>query len=745
MDHLAEYDLFIDESGTFMETSTVPAKRTEALQQGRQFPSQLAGLLAPRGSLTEGAAKQVRNRALAAVGLPSQPVHGNELLRAVGKERYDRFVAELVTEVRRKGWQPIRLVNREQVRYGDRVAAYTHLVAELILRVCQQRRLEGAGTIILRVFAARVRLGETPAGEIVPLLREEYLRRIREYLGFAAVRGGLARAAGAWRLEDLHLRSGKDDPELHLCDVLSHASHDDFRPVQPETARALREAFGPYDFSLSYLEVIERVDQQLAADALGLAVVSLAERVCGEAMSDELRHSARKRLDEIRTRLARLGAPARDQHLALLSGWLEQTIEARRAVELGDRLSTWLLDELVTPVGKSLSGGPEAGSLDWFAYALRTWILTAANHRGALRDARRQIGAMEKLLPALAGRWEHATLLMRGLVAQGVHLTDCFEHDAASKRMEVAAKYYGELGSLFHVVMPDVFPERVRSDLHGRVLGTWLQGEVLAGLCRADASRLDHARRLSEQAIDEFPAEAEKERQYQYRSQLEAAAGNFAEARVYLALSFRLRADSHEAIASAVAALAEQSPFAEGFAQLHWFRLGVTACLDGNQEEANAFLAAVDHAGALDWRWSRADGPTDYPAHGILRRAAVLRGLRGEAELAVANLRRLAHLLSGKQAAHFVLQTVRLAAHAETATVLASRQSKTTRRLLDSTAKDCPGLKQLLALLQAEIAAAFPGIWRAFSDWPPVVDATLRGNLPAEAQQLSRLARRVGY
>ena len=70
------YDLFLDESGTFMETSTVPAERTEALQQNRLFPSQLAGLIAPRGALTEGTAKQVRNRALAVIGLSPQPVHG---------------------------------------------------------------------------------------------------------------------------------------------------------------------------------------------------------------------------------------------------------------------------------------------------------------------------------------------------------------------------------------------------------------------------------------------------------------------------------------------------------------------------------------------------------------------------------------------------------------------------------------------------------------------------------------------
>ena len=31
-----------------------------------------------------------------------------------------------------RGWQPIRVVNRERVRYGDRVTTYTNLVAELV-------------------------------------------------------------------------------------------------------------------------------------------------------------------------------------------------------------------------------------------------------------------------------------------------------------------------------------------------------------------------------------------------------------------------------------------------------------------------------------------------------------------------------------------------------------------------------------------------------------------------------------
>ena len=430
MNQPTAYDLHLDESGTFTETSTDPAEQAEALRQPRRFASQLAGLLVPRGELIPGKAREVLNDALKAAGLPPQPVHAHDLPRS----SYDTVVSAVIERLRRRDWQPVRLVNRERVRYGDRVATYTHLVAELVLRICQQKAKEGTSRISLRLYAGSVWLYQTPAGQDVFLERDKYLERIRGYLGFAAVRRGLALAEAAWRLEDLHIRSGRKDPEIQLCDVLSHASHDDCHPCQePGTARALLESFAPYDFSLTFLKLIERVDQQLAGDALGLAMVSLAEEFCGETMKDDLRAAAGQRLEDVHARLAALGTPARDQHLALMSVWLEQIIEIQRAVELGYRLSNWLRDEVATPVIRMLADGPEARSLDWFAYALSSWTLTAANHRGALSDAQGQMRAMEQLLPTLAGQWEHATLLMRGLIAQGVHLTDCFEHEAASR------------------------------------------------------------------------------------------------------------------------------------------------------------------------------------------------------------------------------------------------------------------------------------------------------------------------
>jgi hypothetical protein len=735
-----DYDLFLDESGTFMETSTVPAEQTEAFKQNRLFPSQLAGLLAPRGALTESTAKQVRNRALAAIGLSPQPVHGNELLRSVGKERYNRFVMELVADQQRKGWQPVRLVNRERVRYGDRVATYTNLVAELVLRVCQQKLKEGQPRVSLRLYCARVKLGETPNGTLEFLDRKEYLRRVTEYLGFAAVRRGLPQEAASWRVDDLHIRSGKDDPELHLCDVISHASHDEFSPCEPATAEVLRAAFGAWDFTLVMRELLDRVDHHLADGAFALAIIALAERLIQGDLDPDLDQGARQRLVDVVERLASHSGLARDPHLNILVSWLEQIIELQRSSELGFRLARWLLVEVEQPLRQQLSDVAAGKDLDWFAYALHTWALTASNHRGALGDAAAEAKALEGLIPTLAGQWEHATLLMRGLVAEAVHRTDCFDYDAVCARMGIVADYYCQLGELFNAALPEIFPIRVRSDLCGRVLGTWLQSEIFAGL--QDPQRLVTARRLSERAIDEFPAEADKERQYQYRSQLETAAGCFDEARKYLARGLRIKEASHAALAEAITSLGDQAKMVQGFALLHWLRLGVTAIMNGAAEESAGFLAAVTTSGLLEGPWCRGE-LTDYPVHGILRRVAVVRAVRRETGAALSALERLGEILEGDPTERVVLQALRLAAHAEVASLLP--QGKRARRCLDNPAPGAPGLLQLLEEMAARTQETLPSVWRMFERWPPAVVQALRAET-AEAgrAELLRLARLLG-
>jgi hypothetical protein len=273
------------------------------------------------------------------------------------------------------------------------------------------------------------------------------------------------------------------------------------------------------------------------------------------------------------------------------------------------------------------------------------------------------------------------------------------------------------------------------------VLGTWLQAEILAGL--EDPQRLVTARRLSEQATDEFVAEEDKQRQYQYRSQLETAAGCFEAARTYLARGLGIKEDSHAALAEAISSLGGQAKMLQGFALLHWFRLGVDATVNGNDGERASFLAAVSASGLLEGPWCQGE-PTDYPVHGILRRVAVVRAVRRETDAALAALRRLDKILDSDPMERVVLQAIRLAAHAEVASFL--RQSKQSRRCLDNSEPDAPGLLQLLKAMAARTRETFPSVWRMFVRWPGVVEQALTvETAEAGRAELLRLARLIGY
>src|SRR5688500_15421769 len=68
---ISEFDHYLDESGSFMENSKDKFERAIDDQDNpRKFPSQLAGLLVPRGALTEDKAEEILERCHNTVGWP---------------------------------------------------------------------------------------------------------------------------------------------------------------------------------------------------------------------------------------------------------------------------------------------------------------------------------------------------------------------------------------------------------------------------------------------------------------------------------------------------------------------------------------------------------------------------------------------------------------------------------------------------------------------------------------------------
>ena len=731
-----EFDLYLDESGTFTETSTNPNERAENRKQGQRFPSQLVGVLIPRGQLTETTARKVLEASFNAAGLIlGSEVHGADLPRG---DSYDALIKGLVAQVSAKQWQPIRLINQEGVSYGDRISTYTNMVAELVLRICEQKSREGIPEISLRLFYASVKLGENADGSPIFLEQKEYSKRLQEYLAFLAVRRGLAIQSSHWKIEHLEWGSGRTWPELQICDLISNASHNNYRKCGEEASAALRDAFGAYDYSMVVRLVLEQADQLVQDGSLGLALRGLAERLIQDDGGGEVRREARQRLDQILEKLSRFTAPPRNAQLALLTGWLEQLINQQRSLDLGYRLTLWLQKEVNAPLRARL-GESVSHTLTWFSYALHFWALTACNHKGDLVNARKEAKALEQLVPDLAGQWEHVSLLMEGLVAQAVHQTDCLEYDEASKRMELVANYYRDLSSLFADAFPEVFPECVRSDLRGKALGTWLQNEIYAG--SYDLARLTKAREISEQAIEEFSFLCDNERQYQYRCQLDTVAGNFQVAREYLARSLHLDDTSHSTIAREINTLDGVS---QGFALLHWLRLGTACYLSGDKLEWEDFASALKQSKLLNSPWCKGEASDDYPTHGILRRVALITAIQGERNnAALGRLRNLDPIKKGSM----VLGIIQLATYAEVAALTWQTEPSQAQRLLDCDDRDRLGLKQLLKAMSEQSRDLFPSVWQITQSWSNVLKRVIE---PENANENVRefllgLGRTVNY
>ncbi len=756
-----EYDLYLDESGRFAEGSSNPSERT--LSRGQSGASQLVGLLVPRNTGYEAAAEIVERANRRARFRPGTVIHAHDII----EKSYPDYlkVADVIIRglQRQPNWQLLRLVNVEKISYYDRATTYPNLVAELMLRTFQQKSKENPDTRIgIRLVDPKYKLEKRKP----PLSADEYRKRVTEYLGFAEVRYGLARERRNWRFDNVIEEEYADARAVQICDVISHASADKFQRIKNhrDLIQIVMRRLGDYDFTLTIRELFERVDELDKEHSFGVALMILAETLVHAPHSTtedkEFAAKLEARLNHIIGRLSRMDFRGRDPQLALLVGWLDQLVGQQRLLEKGYEIAHWLLQHVEAPLRAQLIPHKDDATLDWFAYSLRRWALTACNHKGVLLKGQAEMEAMRSLQPSVATQWERIPLVMDGLIAQAVHYTDCFEFDKASQRMRFVADSLKMQSNRFHELMPHDFPEKLRFDLRARALGTLVQSEVFAGA--TDPARLQSARRGSEEAIAEFNSFSDRTRQYQYRCHLETVARDFATARKYLVRSLEGTDKepalySHNKIADLIQEKSADPEWKSEFALLHWLRIGAYACLDAHEasnralavgsiaeeyptsfslshrgtedrehpavqstnppidSEPDDFLTALDrseqlNSGACQGRLS------DYPAHSILRFVAIINAARGNFDDSLLALQRL-HALDPIGKEQFVLAMILLAAQAEVAALMWGRDETKARMLLSNGDSSLSGLSQLIQQIEAKNqmrAAAFSapaGIW----------------------------------
>lgn len=729
-----EYDLYLDETGRFQEGIVDPKLRDGGRQRGA---SQLAGLLLPRNNGDVEAAKITEDANKRGNFPPKHVIHATEIIEK-HRGAYLRVVDSIINAVKQQDWQCVRLVNAERISYFDRPTTYANLVAEITLRTFQEKLRENPqNKICIRLIDPKYKPGQGQS----PLSADEYRKRITEYLGFAEVRYGLTRESRNWRFDGVIERAYRDTPALQICDVLSHASSDKFDRLrtQRNLVDTLKKLFGEYDFTLTIRELFERVDDLVKEHSLGMALMILSESLvhASHATKQDQEFAARleERLSQIIERLGRMDFRGRDPQLALLVGWLDQLVGQQRLLDKGYEIARWLLESVEAPLRINLATRNDEATLDWFAYSVRRWALTACNHKGVLLKADAEVKEMRSLQPSVASQWERIPVVMDGMIAQAVHYTDCYDFDKASRQMRFVADSLKMQSNQFHKLMPDDFPEKLRFDLRARALGTLVQSEIFAGV--TDLARLQSARDASEEAIAEFTSYSDRARQYQYRCHLETVARDYATARKYLVWSLE-RTDnepveySHDKIASLVNGLSIDPEWKSEFTLLHWLRIGAYACLDaqaasdraaaigtnteGEQinrdeaagtvlEERDKFLEAIDLCGVLK-RDAYEGRLAEYPAHSILRFVAVVNAARGNWDESIRALQCL-HALDPVGKEQFVLAMILLAAQTEVATLIWSENITRAVALLNDGDSGLLDVRRMIQQIDRNIEPTF--------------------------------------
>ena len=386
---------------------------------------------------------------------------------------------------------------------------------------------------------------------------------------------------------------------------------------------------------------------------------------------------------KIISQLADLGAFSRNVYLRQLVDWVKQIVLSRNLSLAGETVG-WLQKYIAAPLNE-FKGMP-LEDINWFLFALTVQELAVNNHSGKLFGARDCVIKLEAMTSKLAGHWEYAPIMMEAFIMQAVHYNDTFAPNKAADLMNAVADYYHNLAGLMSDAFPGMFPDHVRSYDRGCALGTLLQAEMVAGL--TDPARLNKARDISDEALNEFTTKEDINQQYQYRSQLETYAGNFGEARRFLALSLGSSDSRHGKIADIISAM---PLVAKGFPLLHWTRIGMEAARRLDVNELGEFVASAKKSQLLSNAWITQDG-LSYPAHGIRRHCSVIYAASGEVDLALSVLGRLLSLpTEGSE----ILTVIKIAGGLEALAAIGKSRPEVVRKLINSKVPNKPGILRL--------------------------------------------------
>lgn len=555
-----KFELWLDESGNFSK---------EKEKSGA--PSIVGGILVPGKNDNDKWTSELVKKTRESYKIIEKYIHGTELRGT----KYGEMAVSLLAESIEHGARLVVFENKERIDIVNSDMTYLNILAEGIIQLFQTLASEYDAIELSILAANRVKVdGMDERKETILLKHREYKERLEEKIALGLARRTLLNQSN-WKWT-FQLDSAKNNPGLMIADVVCHSWFvQDGNKFTEGTRNVLRNLYQPaFLFSVFEQATEGAIRRLFAAGLIGDALFHWLDAKAAISFSkqNQTEFDSPYYLQLITKKLAAIPEFAQATQLSTVENQLLTLISIEREFDRAKQMLELLQAEVV-PAFKE--NGINANR---FLFKVYMSLLEIANHRGNVILGSQQITKIRSILEQLAGRWETIDDVLDFMVLEGVHHMNNYDFHGAIHVMNQIQKFIDtslEFLSISLLEDLSIISDDMKSTIKGKVLGTRLQARLF--LIRSDRQQLELSRLDSNEALEEFTAQSDVNRQYQYRSQIESEAGEPVLALEWLGKAFNVDYTSTDRLKDVVTNIRDANYINSIFGSMHFWNALVSA------------------------------------------------------------------------------------------------------------------------------------------------------------------------
>ncbi len=333
----------------------------------------------------------------------------------------------------------------------------------------------------------------------------------------------------------------KETPQLWLADGIVHGYN-----VRDKLARTVRQKFEKWIHGHAILLYQEEGQKRIVDYFNDENVVQGLTRLTMAYNNDyETFHQLATEQFKI---LSRYPVDTISAIIEQLIAFFMDRVNTSREMDTVEYVNTWirtLLPLLQEKIGNT--GLADPSDLNWCYLRFYEILVNAYNHSGAVQKAEQSFAEVDGKVKTLQLDLSTYQSWARLQVLRGVHLTNMYCYDETIRLMERLNDTIGEALTFLDDPEKNI---TVKPSIVGEIKGTMLQAMMYRSAETKEG--WENIRKLSDDLFETFPLQQDRNRQLQYRSQLEAYADEMDKAREYLAKAMGMGYDNDEALCGKV-------------------------------------------------------------------------------------------------------------------------------------------------------------------------------------------------